>query len=470
MDDTVHPVGDPISGHPTDTGLAALGHHLDQARGALAAVAGDVSLCAVSRSGQPFPAAKYHEGAVSALTALHRESKRSSTPGGPTVDLQAAARRHEEEWLADLPAAQQHNADWTAYRAGGLEALQGLIADLAAAPDKLPAPEPTVEPPPTPPETPTGRLAHFPVTFFGTAMGTAGLALAWQRSAPALGVPPEIGDGLFWVSLGVYAAVLGGYLAKLVRHPREVRAELHHPVRLAFVPMSATALLLLATAGQDVAPALSATLWWIAAPVQLLMTLYVLSAWIDRPGFSQLHLTPAWFIPVVGLAVVPLAGVRHGPAEVSWFFFAVALVFWLALLPIVLNRLFVGDQPVPAKLLPTQAVLVAPPAILFLAYLRLVPDDMGTARILYYVALFFAMLVATQVIRLHRIPFLLSWWAYSFPAAALAVATSVVAGALGGVVLTGLAWVVLVLTSALVGVLTARTLVEMARNQVCVPE
>jgi tellurite resistance protein len=86
------------------------------------------------------------------------------------------------------------------------------------------------------------------------------------------------------------------------------------------------------------------------------------------------------------------------------------------------------------------------------------------------VALFFAMLVATQVIRLHRIPFLLSWWAYSFPAAALAAATSVAAQELGGVVFTGLAWLVLVLTSVLVGVLAARTLVEMARNQICVPE
>lgn len=84
------------------------------------------------------------------------------------------------------------------------------------------------------------------------------------------------------------------------------------------------------------------------------------------------HVTPAWFIPVVGMVAAPLAGVTFGPIEVSWFFFSAGLVFWAALLPMVLTRLFIHDQPVPGQLLPTLAVLIAPPAVAFLSYLRTV--------------------------------------------------------------------------------------------------
>lgn len=57
---------------------------------------------------------------------------------------------------------------------------------------------------------------------------------------------------------------------------------------------------------------------------------------------------PAWFIPVVGNIIVPLAGVRFAPAEVSWFFFSIGLVFWIVLLAIVMYRLMaeLGGLPV----------------------------------------------------------------------------------------------------------------------------
>lgn len=49
-----------------------LARHLAGAQQALQAVADNRSMCAIGRSGQSFPAAKYHEGAVIALTELRR--------------------------------------------------------------------------------------------------------------------------------------------------------------------------------------------------------------------------------------------------------------------------------------------------------------------------------------------------------------------------------------------------------------
>ena len=339
----------------------------------------------------------------------------------------------------------------------------------ATLPAAVEAPSPVyVEPEDT---TRGARLSHFPVTFFATVMGLAGLALAWLRAAPVLGTPQVIGEVLFWAALVVYGVVLVAYLVKAVRYPAAVRNEMHHPVRLAFVPTSTIALLLLATAGQDVVPDLAAGLWWVGAIGQLVLTLYVLSAWISRATFAMQHVTPAWFIPVVGMVAVPLAGVTFGPLEVSWFFFSVGLVFWLALLPMVLTRLFIHDQPVPGQLLPTLAVLIAPPAVTFLAYLRLTGGGLDTAsRVLFYTAVFFALLFFAQVGRLHRLPFFLSWWAYAFPLAGLSVATTVMDREIGGRFLTVSAWVLLVAVTGLVVLLGARTVSAIARGRICIPE
>lgn len=65
---------------------------------------------------------------------------------------------------------------------------------------------------------------------------------------------------------------------------------------------------------------------------------------------------------IVGSIIIPIAGVKHGFVELSWFFFSVGLIFWLILLVIVLYRMFF-HAPIAEKLMPTLFILFAPPAI-----------------------------------------------------------------------------------------------------------
>lgn len=280
-----------------------------------------------------------------------------------------------------------------------------------------------------------------------------------------------VGEALFWVALVVGGLVATAYAAKAARHPDAVRAEARHPGRIAFLPTAGIAPVLLAAAGQDVAPTLAESLWWLGAGLQLALTLFVLSTWVSRPAFALGQVTPAWFIPAVGLVAVPLAGARFAPDGISWFFLASGALFWLALLPLVLARLFVHERPLPPPMMPTLAVLVAPPAVLMLAFLRLVPDALATPvpQVIYDVAVFFALLLATQVPALARLPFFLSWWAYSFPLAALSAATTVMAGRYGGV-LEPVAWTLLVGVTALITLLAARTAAATRQRRLCVPE
>jgi tellurite resistance protein len=92
------------------------------------------------------------------------------------------------------------------------------------------------------------------------------------------------------------------------------------------------------------------------------------------------------------------------------------------------------------------------------------------ARILFNTALFTAMLVATMYRRFLGIRFFLSWWAYSFPLAALAIASMLMARTGGLLWHRGLAWLLLAALAAVMVALLARTAMAVARAEICEPE
>ncbi len=89
----------------------------------LTAASGGQALCAISRSGRPAPAAKYHEGRWAALTELRR-----SSPEGEV----SAARAVQDRWRQELQTLLQREADanWLAYAEGGVDALTDYLSVL----------------------------------------------------------------------------------------------------------------------------------------------------------------------------------------------------------------------------------------------------------------------------------------------------------------------------------------------------
>ena len=92
------------------------------------------------------------------------------------------------------------------------------------------------------------------------------------------------------------------------------------------------------------------------------------------------------------------------------------------------------------------------------------------ARILYYAGLFFTLLVTMQLNRLARLPFAMSWWAYSFPMAAMTIATWVYASATHSGFHTGLGFALFAILSAIILILLYRTTKAIASGEVCQPE
>lgn len=314
-----------------------------------------------------------------------------------------------------------------------------------------------------------GWLSEFPVAFFAVVMGLSGLTLALRAAEQALGLGDGASLAAAVLTISAFVATAACYAAKLAVHRAAVAAEWAHPVRIAFFPAISISLLLIATILAPLAPGLATALWTIGAAAQGTLALAVVANWIGHRPFQHVHLNPAWFIPAVGNVVAPLGGVGLGFTELSWLFFSAGMVFWVVLQTLVFNRLIFHD-PLPERLAPTLMILIAPPAVAFIAYFRLTGEVDAFARILLnsgYVALG---VVLTQAGRLIRLPFALSWWALSFPVAALSVASLVYAEAMRSPPHRVIGLVLVAALAAIVTGLVVRTAMAIRADEIFRPE
>ncbi|MFD2112349.1 SLAC1 anion channel family protein [Thiorhodococcus fuscus] len=313
------------------------------------------------------------------------------------------------------------------------------------------------------------RLEHFPIAFFAMVMGLTGLTIGWEKAQVILGLEWPLADGLLVLAASAFVLLGTFYLGKLLLRSQAVVQELRHPIKLNFFPTISISLLLLAAAFLDRQPSVSFALWGAGASLHLAFTLYIMSVWIHREHFQVHHMNPAWFIPVVGNALVPIAGVGLGFIEVSWFFFSIGMLFWIVLLTIIFNRVLF-HHPIEERLMPTLFILIAPPSVGFVAYMQLVEGLDSFARVLYFGAFFLTLLLFTQAPRFLRLSFSLTWWAYSFPLAAFSVASLVMFERTGVDFYRYLGVGMLTLLSGIVLWLLTATGVAVLKGRVCLPD
>ena len=264
-------------------------------------------------------------------------------------------------------------------------------------------------------------LQHLPLPLFAATMGLAGLALVWRDAHRYWEWPALVTEALTVTAAVAFTAMAIAYLIKAVRHPAAAGGEVSHPVRINFLPAISISLILLGMLVEE--GALSVTLWGSGAALHLLFMLIIVTSWLQRQ-LDPATLNPAWFIPAVGNVLVPLPAAAAGYMEIAWFFFTVGLFFWLILMTLCYYRLIFGPN-LPEFLRPTLVILLAPPAVGYLAWVQLMEGgDPGiVGRLLYYKALFTFLLLLLQVPQFVRIPYYPSWWAYTFPLAAFCLAS-----------------------------------------------
>ena len=313
------------------------------------------------------------------------------------------------------------------------------------------------------------RLKFFPIMMFAIVMGLSGLAIVYEKAHEMFGIPSFIGKGLLILDSTILAILILVYLSKMLKYFSEVKHEFNHPVRINFFAAVAISFLLLSVAFHPVNKSVAFYLFTIGTILQTYFTLRTISFWINRNLEIQ-HSNPAWFIPIVGNVLVPVAGAGFVDANLLMYYFSIGLFFWVVLTAILINRIIFHHQ-LAGKFMPTLFIFIAPPAVAFIAYLKMngMQYDMF-ASALYNLALFFTFLLLFMYKNFLNLKFFISWWAFTFPLTAVTIASMLAYKLTHIVIYKYLAFAFTVLSTIVIIIVAAKTVQNMLKGNICIQE
>jgi tellurite resistance protein len=301
------------------------------------------------------------------------------------------------------------------------------------------------------------------------AMGLWGTTIATIKGHELYGYSENIGLGLTILTGVISLSLLIIYLWKYVKYPEAVKEEFNHPIRRNFFAGISITFLLAAIATFGFHSTVSFWLWLVGTTLQTIFLITTLRFWVDHKSLTIDHITPPWFIPVVGAILVPVVGVFHAPIEISWMYFAVGLIFWGILSTILFSRFFFG-QALPSKLLPTLSIMVAPPSVAVISYFRLTGQLDTFTNILYFFAVFLFIFILTFARKFRKTTFSLTWWAYTFPLAALIIASLLIVSQTETVMIPLYLPLLVILHISILTIVSIQTILAIKAEKICIPE
>lgn len=312
------------------------------------------------------------------------------------------------------------------------------------------------------------KLKYFPITSYAIIMGLAGLTIVFSKFYHMQWMPKSFYNILLFFTFALFLTISFIYGLKTVRHFDEVKADFNHRIRINFFSAISISILLLSIAFMAYWPFLSLPLWWIGTILHTVLMFYTISYWI-RNNFEIQFMNPAWFIPVVGNILIPIAGVEYMSKAFSFFYFGVGFFFWIILFTIFLNRAIFHNQ-LPQKFIPTLFILIAPPAIGFIAYIRIAQSWDGFAMFMLFIAYFFVVLLLFLYKSFKNLQFFISWWAFTFPLMAITIASVVAYQISSQSIFKYLSFILITIAIFTVGFVSWKTIGKMKQGEICVSE
>lgn len=315
---------------------------------------------------------------------------------------------------------------------------------------------------------PSDRLQFFPIMMFAIVMGLAGLTLVFKKVSEALYLPSVIYTIMMIGTTIIFFIITFMYLKKIMKHKEEVKKEFSHPIRINFFAASSISILILSMVYKNTIDPIAQIFFIIGAVLHIFFTFYTIRFWINN-NLEMQHSNPAWFIPIVGNLIVPIAGKGFVDDSILYFYFSIGIFFWIILFSIILNRIIFHNQFAP-KFMPTLFILIAPPAIGFISYIKLTGSLDFFAQILFNLGLFFTILVFVMYKNFINIKFFISWWAFTFPMAAITLATVLMYDLTHKFFYGLLAYILMTITSVIIILVARQTIIHMNKKEICIME
>lgn len=353
----------------------------------------------------------------------------------------------------------------------------------------------------TPHPAPGFALQTFAPGWGAVVMGTGVLAAVSQALAQASVAPAvtALAARVFLVlALLVAIPVLALLVAKWIRFPAAVSAELAHPIKGGMAATFPGAFLVLAVAigragewlfGQTVTPILVAVLTAVGGTLALIIGLLYLGGMFQRGALATPMITGAMFIPPVVTIIVPTAlfplldGADPLAREllwVSWAFLGIGSLLYGVVVAALFFRTLTAPLP-PAPVAPSLIIGMGPAGLIGLNVYLLAEAGArlgATGDSVVDIAIAVGMMFwgfglwwgIAAVLVMYRgydaLPFALSWWGFTFPLGAWVVAGVVLAAAAGSAVVGAISLVGAVVLVAVWCLVLVRTLQGIYRGTI----
>ena len=258
---------------------------------------------------------------------------------------------------------------------------------------------------------------RIPPNLFAISFGLGGLAQTWTAAARVTATPSVVAEGLWLVDGAVWIITLGLYL-RSVYAGRRGRTELADPVFGPFVAVPAIVAMLLAGGLEPHARIPAIVLYLTALAAALWLAGRLLAVWVlDQTPPPQWH--PGYYLPSVGAPLIASAeAAAFGWTDLARLLFGLGITSWILIGGILLHHL-VGQQRLPKPLVPTMAILIAPPVVAGNAWFAINGGRIDAIALgLAGYALLMAIVQLALIPAYRTVPFGPSWWSYSFPYAA----------------------------------------------------
>jgi C4-dicarboxylate transporter/malic acid transport protein len=289
-------------------------------------------------------------------------------------------------------------------------------------------------------------IKNFAPSWFASVMGTGILAITSLFYSQYLPILKNVAIVLFYFNVILFFVLLTPWILRWILFRKDALADLKHPVISNFYATFAIAMLVLAAdfivIGKDMT--MGVIFWFIGTFATIVFGVLTPYIMFNSETVTLDYINPAWFIPPVGLIVIPIAGsliipqfsgmMQEFVIFLNYFGWGAGFFIYLSLLAICVYR-FILHTPLPNILAPTIWINLGPIGAGTVALVNLVENSaFMTVKEPFFVFGFLfwgfgiwwvimAIAMTLHYQRKLKLAYALSWWAFTFPLGAYVAAS-----------------------------------------------
>jgi tellurite resistance protein len=265
----------------------------------------------------------------------------------------------------------------------------------------------------------TTDTPRIPLNTFAIGFGLAGLAEVWDAAGTSLGFPSAVAQAFWIIATVAWVWLLVAHIVRGARSQDRLSAQLRHPGQGPIAALLPITGMLIAGDLLTLAKPVGVTLFLVATVVAAVFAAWLIGTWLQG-GLALESVHGGYLLPTVAAGFVGAdVAARSGLVTLGWALFGVGAFFWVVMTLLVMVRLAFRPS-LPDPLVPTMAILVAPPAVGGLAWFAL--NGLRADPVADMIAGLGVILVLVQVAlipKYRRIGFSLGFWSFTFPTAAV---------------------------------------------------